>query len=238
MAQRVDDILSEIGKGGGLADSNLYRVKLPTVNGENRSMDILCTDVVLPSRQITTREVQMGMDNTFKVAYGDSHMDINLSFILLNDFGSRYYFEAWQRTAYDSQNKTLRYNKSYVKPVIIQVLRKGVAFDITKKKLFNAGKIPSSIRSRLPRLGPLDFAQGQFDLNFITSDDIIYEIELEDCFPYSMSEITMGGATESTILKQTVQLSFKKFKTVSKYDKGRGSQIGEALLGGVMRKIF
>ena len=102
----IDDILSEIGKGGGLADSNLYRVKLPTVNGENRSMDILCTDVVLPSRQITTREVQMGMDNTFKVAYGDSHMDINLSFILLNDFGSRYYFEAWQRTAYDSQNKT------------------------------------------------------------------------------------------------------------------------------------
>ena len=48
----------------------------------------------------------------------------------------------------------------------------------------------------------------------------------------------MGGASESTLLKQTVQLSFKKFKTVSKYDKGRGSQIGEALLGGVMRKIF
>jgi hypothetical protein len=238
MAQRVDDILSEIGKGGGLADSNLYRIKLPTINGENRGMDILCTDVSLPSRQITTREVQMGMDNTFKVAYGDSYTDINVSFILLNDFGARYYFEAWQSTAYDSENKILRYNKSYVKPVILQVLRKGVAFDITKKKLFNAGKIPSSIRSRLPRLGPLDFAQGEFDLNFITKDDIIYEIELTDCFPYSMSQIDLGGGAEQRLLKQTVQLSFKKFKTKSKYDKGRGSQIGEALLGGVMRKIF
>jgi hypothetical protein len=53
-----------------------------------------------------------------------------------------------------------------------------------------------------------------------------------------MSEITMGGGTEQILLKQQVQLSFKKFKTVTKYDKGRGSQIGEALLGGVMRKIF
>ena len=47
MAQRVDDILSEIGKGGGLADSNLYRIKLPTINGENRGIDILCTDISL-----------------------------------------------------------------------------------------------------------------------------------------------------------------------------------------------
>ncbi len=236
MALRVDEFLSEVAKSGGIAEPTLYNIILPTINKESRGMNILCTDIEIPQRQITTKERRIGMD-TVKIAYGEVLTDINLSFMLLNDFGARYYFESWQGTAYDQETKLLSYHRDIVKDVTIQVLRKGVAFDITKKKLFDSGKLPSSIASRLPRLGPLDFAQGEFDLNYLTTDDVIYEVKLIDAFPTSMASLSMGASADG-LIKQTVQLSYKNFKTTSKYSQGKGSQLGQALLAGAMRKIF
>ena len=90
---------------------------------------------------------------------------MTLQFHLLNDFGAKHYFETWQDLVINQQSQNIGYHNEYTDDVVIQQLRKGVAFPIAKKKLFDAGKIPSSIRGRLPRLGPLDFAQGEFDLD-------------------------------------------------------------------------
>ena len=52
-----------------------------------------------------------------------------------------------------------------------------------------------------------------------------------------MASLSMGASADG-LIKQTVQLSYKNFKTTSQYSQGKGSQLGQALLAGAMRKIF
>ena len=135
------------------------------------------------------------------------------------------------RPCHKSTIKKHGYHNEYTDDVVIQQLRKGVAFPIAKKKLFDAGKIPSSIRGRLPRLGPLDFAQGEFDLDAITPDDVIYECKLLDAFPTSLTEISLSADTN--LLKVSVILSYTNWE--SNRQNVKTSQLGEALVGGAIQ---
>ena len=38
----IDDFKSEVGKSGGFAINNLFRVFLPPLKGDSRSLDVLC----------------------------------------------------------------------------------------------------------------------------------------------------------------------------------------------------
>lgn len=234
MAVSIDDFLSEVSSGGGMAMGNMFRVQLPPINDNAREMTILCTRCDLPGRQITTTDSRSGTE-VEKVAYGYLVSDVSMSFYILNDYKTRSYFEEWQNLAFNQETQTIGYHSDYTKDVVIQQLKKGVAFPIAKKKLFDAGKIPSSIRGRLPRLGPLDFAQGEFDLNALLPEDVVYECKLINAFPTSMNVLPLATG-EGGLMEVTVQLSYKNWE--SKNFKTRGSQLGEALLGGILRKIF
>ena len=148
----IDDLKSQIGKGGGLAMGNLFKIFLPPLTGDAREMNLLCKATSLPGRQILSTEKQMGLQTT-KIAYGHAMEDITLTFLCLNDMKVRKYFEIWQNLAVNQETQEIGYFNDYTHPVIIQHIKKGTAFPLYKKELFDAGKIPSSIRGRLPRLG-------------------------------------------------------------------------------------
>ena len=186
----IDDFKSQIGKGGGLARGNLFKIFLPPLTGDAREMNLLCKATSLPGRQILSTEKFMGLQ-TSKIAYGHAIEDMQLTFHCLNDMKVREYFEIWQNLAVNQSTQEVGYYNDYTHPVIIQHIKKGTAFPLYKKEVFDAGKIPSSIRGRLPRLGPLDLAQGQVDLNLVFGEDITYTCVLDKAYPTTMNSIEL-----------------------------------------------
>ena len=117
------------------------------------------------------------------------------------------YFEQWQELAVNRANYEVGYFNDYTHPVIIQHIKKGVGFPVKKKKLFDSGKLPSSIGSRLPKLA-LDLAQGEFDLDLITGDKVTYTCVLDKAYPTSLAAIELTNEADA-VLEVTVQLSYK-----------------------------
>lgn len=233
MALGIDDFKSQIGKGGGMAMGNLFKIFLPPLTGDAREMNLLCKVAEIPGRQILSTEKQMGLI-TNKIAYGHATADITLTFYCLNDMKVRDYFEIWQNLAVNQANQEIGYYDNYTHPVIIQHIKKGTAFPIAKKELFDAGKIPSSIRGRLPRIGPLDLAQGQFDLNLVFGDDITYTVMLDKAYPTTLSAIPLSA--DGQLLEVTVELSYKNWK--SKDGDATDTGFIEGLAGELIRKFL
>ena len=233
MAFQIDDFKSEIGKGGGIAMGNLYKIFLPPIKGDARSLNMLCKATSLPGRQILSNEKQMGLDN-MKVAYGYAVTDVTLTFHCLNDMGVREYFELWQNQAVNQETKEVGYFNDYTHPVIIQHIKKGTSFPIKKEKIYDSGKIPSTIRGRLPRLGPLDLAQGEVDVSAVFSDDITYTCVLDKAYPTTLQAIELSD--DGQLLEVTVELSYKNWK--SKSGDRVGSDFIEGLAGELIRKFL
>ena len=233
MAFRIDDFKSQIGKGGGFAMGNLFKIFLPPIKGDARELNLLCKAASLPGRQLVSMEKQIGLQNT-KVAYGYAVDDVTLTFHCLNDMKIREYFETWQNLAVDNENYEVGYYNEYTHPVIIQHIKKGTSFPLKKKKLFDSGKLPSSIANRLPRLGPLDLAQGEFDLNAVFGDDITYTLLLDKAYPTTLNAIELSD--DGQLLEVTVQLSYKNWK--SKKGDSVGNDFVEGLAGELIRKFL
>jgi len=233
MAFRIDDFKSQVGKGGGFAMGNLFKIFLPPLKGDAREMNLLCKAASLPGRQITSIEKPMGLQTT-KIAYGYAVDDVTLTFHCLNDMKIREYFETWQNLAVNQETLEVGYFNEYTHPVIIQHIKKGTSFPLKKKKLFDSGKLPSSIANRLPRLGPLDLAQGEFDLNAVFGDDITYTLLLDKAYPTTMNAIELSD--DGQLLEVTVQLSYKNWK--SKKGDSVGNDFVEGLAGELIRKFL
>ena len=229
----IDDFKSQVGKGGGMAMGNLFKIFLPPLTGDAREMNLLCKAASLPGRQILSTEKQIGLQTT-KVAYCHAVEDITLTFYCLNDMKVREYFEIWQNLAVNQETQEVGYFDNYTHPVIIQHIKKGTAFPIKKKEIYDAGKIPSFIRNRLPRLGPLDLAQGEFDLNLVFGDDITYTVVLDKAYPTTLQAIELSNDGE--LLEVSVQLSFKNWK--SKGGDATDTGFIEGLAGELIRKFL
>ena len=233
MTFRIDDFKSQVGASGGFAMGNLFKVFLPPLTGDAREMNVLCKAASLPGRQILSTEKQIGLQTT-KIAYGYAVGDIQLNFHVMNDYKVRNYFETWQNLAVNQDTLEVGYFNDYTHPVVIQQIKKGVSFPLKKKKIFDSGKLPSSIAGRLPRLGPLDLAQGEIDLNALTGDSIAYTCILDKAYPTTMNAIELSD--EGQLLELSVQLSYKNWR--SKPGDAGGSQFIEGLAGELIRKFL
>ena len=140
MAVSIDDFLSEVSSGGGMAMGNMFRVQLPPINDNAREMTILCTRCDLPGRQITTIDSRSGTEME-KVAYGYIIADVAMSFYILNDYKTRSYFEEWQNLAFNQEAQTIGYHSDYTKTVIIQQLKKVWHFLLQRKNYLITLKI-------------------------------------------------------------------------------------------------
>jgi hypothetical protein len=124
----IDDFKGLVSSKGGIARANLFSVSLPTdipgVTQTKSEINLLCKDVVLPGRQVTTRERTIGL-TTRKMAYGYLVDDISMTFHVLNDYGIKEYFEAWQNAAVDQETYEIGYKSDYAKDVTINQIKKG-----------------------------------------------------------------------------------------------------------------
>ena len=136
----VDDFKSLVSSKGGLARSNLFSVTFPTIPGgspTNREINLLCKDIILPGRQITTRERTIGL-TTRKMAYGYLVDDVSMTFHVMNDYGIKEYFEAWQNLAVDQDTYEVGYKSDYAKEIVINQIRKGSGSSVlTTNQLFD-----------------------------------------------------------------------------------------------------
>ena len=118
----IEDLKSLISSKGGASRSNLFKVDLPPLAGVTKEeLNIICRDVQLPGRQILTRERIIGLQ-TRKIAYGFAQEDVSITFLLLNDYGAKRYFEVWQNLAINQQTFEIGYKKDYSRPVSIYQL--------------------------------------------------------------------------------------------------------------------
>ena len=223
----IDDLKSMISKKGGMANPTLFKVFLPSLQdvgagASTRELNLLCTGAVLPGRQIMTQDRDIG-GVVQKVANNSATADISLNFRVMNDYGVKEYFEAWQNSAISQGTMNgneviqLQYSDKYQYNVKIQQLKKGFGIPIYRTAL-PLPRLPTEIMNRLPKvdilggaLGNIDFAQGELELGFKTQDQVVYECTLVDAFCTTMNEISFSDASTNAIIEFNVQLSYRRW---------------------------
>lgn len=212
MPYSVDQMKSLISRKGGAANPTIFRVQLPSIAGVTSSdVNLLCTAVNMPGKQIATYDREIG-GKMEKVAYRNLYGDVTMTFLLLNDYGVRNYFEEWMKLIVDPDTYEMGYKSEYTSQIKIEQLKKGIGLPVYSTPI-GLPYIPSEIQNRLPSILGLDLARGQFDLNFITGDQVVYETILESAFPTTMTDINLSNAANDQILEFSVTFSYTKYNT-------------------------
>lgn len=231
----IDQLKGLISQKGGLAKPNVFRVLLPSLPGaSNSEVNLLCKDVTIPGRQILSRERQIGL-TTQKMAYGYAVEDVSMTFLVLNDYGIRQYFETWQNLAVNQTSFEIGYKDEYCQRVVIQQLKRGFGLPVYSTPL-GLPKLPTIIQNRLPQIGPFDLARGQLDLDFITGDQVIYSCELIDAYPTTLNALPLNNELDG-LLELNVQLSYKNWvSTATPTSPAR--DLGNTVLGTIATRLF
>ncbi len=191
MTFSVDQMKSLIGKKGGLAQANLWKVQLPNLGIEaSYDLNLLCKDVQLPGRQILTQERIIGMKQK-KVAYGYAEEDVSMTFYVMNDYGIKEYFDEWQSRIIDFQTKELKYKDDYVFDIEITQLQK-------KKR--NGLSVNFEIDFTANNLADL------FDFSII-SDIEVYKCKLIRAFPTTINALQLNSE-QNGLLELNIQFSY------------------------------
>jgi hypothetical protein len=208
----VDYFKGFIGSKDGIARSNLFRVKLPSLPGAtSEEMNILCKDVQLPGRQIITNERMIGLTQQ-KLPYGYAVSEVSMTFHVMNDYGVKEYFETWQNLAVNQQSKTVGYQRGprgYARTVEIEQLKK-----VTKlpknmnQKNFSEGPLGGF----LPKLTDLDIVQKFYGFTDQINDVVVYRCKLIDAFPTGMTAIQLNNELDG-IVELNIQMSYTNWES-------------------------
>ena len=243
--QTIDDLKALISQKKGMARSNVFAVALPPIAGlRSRELNLLCSRVNLPGRQITTTDRDIGLI-TQKVANNQAYDDVSLTFRCLNDYGIREYFEAWQDLCIDQNSQEVGYLNDYAFNIKIHQLARGFGAP-TYQTPFGLPKLPPLVNTAVDMFlggtvlgGTINALQGEIDLGFIGQNDTVYSCELIQAFPTSMGAIELADANMDGVVELSVQLSYRNWRSSKQKGKPFGlnqSQlIGAAgnLLGGL-----
>ena len=127
MANTIEDLKALVNTKLGFARPNKFLVTLPTVGvgggllagiigafsgigggASPRELNILCSNVTMPGKQILTNDRRIGMEFQ-KVAYGYAVDDVTMTFYLMNDYGVKDYFDSWRSTILDEEGQESNY---------------------------------------------------------------------------------------------------------------------------------
>lgn len=200
MTFSVDQLKGEISKRGGIANPTLYNVILPSRWGgwgaNTRDMNLICTRVNLPGRQIATVDKVIG-GKMEKVPYNNLFGDVTMTFMLLNDYGARNYFENWMDTIINQSNYEPAYKNEYASQIRVQQLDKDFGDKINTKLSVNDGFFTRGL---------------SFSLD-IKPNDVVYETRLIDAFPVTMTDIDLSNASNDQVAEFQVTFSYTKYRT-------------------------
>jgi hypothetical protein len=205
----------------GFARTNSYIVTLPTFNGGGflgdvigsllpsipgltgtvanpRELNILCKSAEIPGKQILSVNRSIGMTNE-KVAYGYAVNDLSMTFYVMNDYGTKNYFDKWMSYIADQDNNEVAYHNEYRKPVEIHQLRR----PITQR----------------------NFSIGSVDIGLEIGGGTVHSVRLVNAYPTSMSSIALSNDLDG-LVELTVQFSYKKWETIDGPQNFIGATIG------------
>jgi len=246
--QTIDDLKALVSSKGGVARGNVFGVSLPPLAGlRSRELNLLCSGVNLPGRQIMSQQRQIGLISQ-KVATDHAFDDVSLTFRCLNDYGIREYFETWQNLCIDQQSLEVGYLNEYAFNVKIHQLRRGFGaptyqtpFGIPKLPPMASNLIDKFVGSK-PLGGVIRALTGELDLGFIGQNDTVYSCELIQAFPTSMSQIQLGDGSIDGVVELNVQLSYKNWRSSANRGKPFGfnvsSIIGSSAVAGAISRVL
>ena len=200
----IDQLKSLASSKLGFARSNQFLVELPTSfnaggflgalttlftsgNMGGGNLNLLCSSATLPGKQILTVDRRTGMQFE-KVAYGYAVEDVSLTFIALNDYGTRKYFDEWRAAVINETGQTVGYKRDYAKPVKIHQLRK-------------------PIKSLGTSIGPINIDIG-------LGGGTVYSVELIDAFPTTINAVELNNELDG-LVQINVQLSYTNWQRAS-----------------------
>ena len=226
MTQRIEDLQGEISLAGGAAVNNLWQVRLPSLGEfDTRGMNLICRSVETPGRSINQFEHSIGLDRRQIVnAFGVTTM--NLTFLVLNDGKVFEYFERWMNEAINQETYEIGYYDDHVYDIKIDVLKKGFSQSLFKKQF--KLPIPSSIKNRLPNIGPINFRQGEVDLQLATDDKKIITYTMLDAYPSAIQGVTLNNEQATQFMELNVQFTFRNW-TSTKGQTSEGDIFGKAI---------
>lgn len=143
----IENLKSLISKKGGLAKANRFNViftpptqTLFNLDGEQiitaaigkrfsaknlindpRDISMLCDSVSIPGKQISTLDYQ-AQKQSIKIPYGSLIDDVNLTFLLTNDYYMKSIFDKWINSIVDVDKYCVAYKKDITCDVLIQQL--------------------------------------------------------------------------------------------------------------------
>lgn len=200
----IDQLKSLASAKLGFARSNQFLVELPTTfnvggflgalttlftsgNMGGGNLNLLCAAATMPGKQILTVDRRTGMQSE-KVAYGYAVEDVSLTFLALNDYGTRKYFDGWRAAVINENGQTVGYKRDYAKPVKIHQLRK-------------------PIKSLGTSIGPIN-------INVGLGGGTVYSVELIDAFPTTINAIELNNELDG-LVQINVQLSYTNWVKAS-----------------------
>lgn len=169
---------------GGLANILSNPISLITGNNSSGSdLNLLCNRVAMPGKSILTADRVISMEAQ-KVPYGYLAADISMTFYIMNDYGVKKYFDAWQGSIIDEENNTANYKVDYAKSVKIHQMRRPIL-----NKSFG--------------LGPLNFDLG-------IGGGVVYTVELLEAFPVNVSQIELSNDLDG-LVQLTVDFAYTRY---------------------------
>jgi len=140
----IDNLKSTISKRGGLAKTNRFQViftppqgsllsaagligaltsggGLKSMINDPRDISMLCENVTIPGRQITTVDY-IAEKQSVKIPYAFINEDVTCSFLLTNDYYMKTLFDAWLEQVFDTKSYRAKFKKDFTTDVVIQQL--------------------------------------------------------------------------------------------------------------------
>ena len=188
----IDQLKGVASKGRGFARANAFKVFLPSLDGQYDTTDlnVLCTNVNLPGRQIMTQERLIGIKGV-KMPTGFVSDDISMTFYVMNDYTIREYFEKWQNKVVNQDTFEIGYSTDYAKDVTIKQLTRGVALDLPIDKFFGLN----------------------VDIDIRSQASTAYECKLLGAYPTTMNQIELNNELDG-LVQLNVQLSYRNWEKV------------------------
>lgn len=144
MSRSIDELKATFANYG-FAKPNRYRVILPD-STRSRDLDIMCDSVTLPGKQIFTTEENITLKTEYK-AYGYGTEDVEISFLLSNNWESWDYLYEWQEKVITVNAPLLQrvsYKSDYTFPIDIEHLD---SENNLRKRITLLNAFPTSLNS-------------------------------------------------------------------------------------------
>ena len=208
----INQFKSLVNAKNGIARSNLFRVKLPSLPGATmEELNVLCKDVQLPGRQVLTNDRRIGMQLE-KVPYGYAVTDISFTFHVLNDYGVKEYFETWQNLAVNQNTYEVGYQRGpsgYARQVEIEQFKKVMSLPPRHTS-------SSSNKGIFPNIGSVlndtEIVQNFYGLADELSDMTVYKVKLIDAYPTTMNAVQLNNELDG-VTELNISMSYTNWET-------------------------